>query len=179
MGDTRMPSPADGRHEASPLAVSDLIGPGDVLLDLRAADKARALAGLAGHAADVLGLDVAAILAPLVAREGLGSTGLGQGVALPHARIEGLQRAHGLIARLERAVAFGAIDDRPVDIIALLLLPTGAGNEQLAALACVSRRLRDPDAVGRMRAAGSGADLHGALVGAIDRSGIAEHPPRG
>src|SRR5262249_33641394 len=103
------------------------------------------------RAARLLAIDGQTILDALMSREMLGSTGIGQGVALPHARLSGLQRFFGLFARLERPINFDAIDDRPVDLVFLLLIPEKAGNDHLAALAAVSRRLRDRDVAARLR----------------------------
>ena len=98
---------------------------------------------LADLVAQRLGLDSGAVLAALNEREQLGSTGFGQGVAIPHAKIEGLPRIYGLFARLGEAVDYKAIDGRPVDLVFLLLSPPDAGAEHLKALAMVSRLLRD------------------------------------
>lgn len=86
-------------------------------------------------------------------RERLGSTGVGSGVALPHARIEGLDKVVVALARLETPVEFEAIDDRPVDIAVLILAPPDAGSDHLRALAQISRRLRNEDVRGRLRLA--------------------------
>ena len=98
------------------------------------------LANLAGAAA---GLDPAAILAGLNEREQLGSTGFGQGVAIPHGKIEGSTRIYGLFVRLGEPVDYKAIDGRPVDLVFLLLSPPDAGAEHLKALASISRVTRE------------------------------------
>jgi len=89
----------------------------------------------------------------LTSPEDLGSTGLGKGFALPHARIDGLPKFFGLFARLARAIDYDAIDGNPVDLVFLLLMPANAGNEHVAALAAVSRRFRDAEAASRLRKA--------------------------
>ena len=86
-------------------------------------------------------------------RESLGSTGVGNGVALPHARLAGLKAPFALLARLRNAIDFEAIDDEPVDIVVLLLLPETANGEQLNALACVARALRSPETLKQIREA--------------------------
>jgi nitrogen PTS system EIIA component len=144
--------------------ISDLIARDRVIDGLRIADKSQLLRDLAGRSAAFLGTDVTTIHAPLVAREKLGSTGIGQGVALPHARITGLQNVFGLFVRLERPIDFAAIDDRPVDLVFLLLTPDNATNEHLAALACVSRRLRTRDVVADLRATDDANELYRILT---------------
>ena len=97
-------------------------------------------------------------------REDLGSTGLSNGIALPHARIAGLERPFGLFALLKPAVQFDAIDERPVDLVFLLLLLEQLPGGQLKAMACVARRLRDPVLAGKLRAARGSASLHALLI---------------
>jgi PTS system nitrogen regulatory IIA component len=107
---------------------------------------------LARRAGPAVGVEAQAVLDALLARESLGSTGLGHGIAVPHARIAGVGRLFGMFARLEKPIDFAAIDEQPVDLVFLLLIPSGAGNEHLAALAAVSRRLRDKDVLRQLRA---------------------------
>ena len=99
------------------------------------------------------------IVAATMERERLGSTGVGTGVALPHARIEGIDQVHVVFARLETAIDYDAVDERPVDLVALLLAPTDAGGAHLRALAKVSRTLRRADMRQRLRAAPNGESL--------------------
>lgn len=93
-------------------------------------------------------------------RERLGSTGVGSGVALPHARIDGLEKVKVALARLETPIDFESIDERPVDIAVLLLAPPDAGSEHLRALAQISRRLRNEDVRGRLRRAPDAESLY-------------------
>jgi PTS system nitrogen regulatory IIA component len=146
------------------MEIRALIEPDRVLDRLEARDKAQLLAEIARRAATAAGLDSNAVLSALNAREELGSTGVGHGVAVPHARIAGLRRLLGLFARLTHAIDFAAIDDQPVDIVFLMLIPAEAGNEYLAALSAVSRRLRDRDVIRRLRAADGTAALYDLLV---------------
>lgn len=148
------------------MEVADFIAPAGVVVGLRAKDKRQVLEELANRAGVAVGLASATLLAPLLAREELGSTGVGKGIAVPHARIPGLSRVFGLIARLERPVDFAAIDDRPVDLICLLLTPATAAADHLPALACISRRLRETIVADRLRAARDGVALYAALTGA-------------
>lgn len=135
------------------MTVDEIIAPDDVLVGLRAPGKGALLEALATRAAARLGLGAEAILAPLVRREDLGSTGVGEGVALPHARLEGVTRPFGLLARLRDPVDYDAVDDRPVDLVCLLLLPAGDESRNLHALACVARWLRDPETAAALRGA--------------------------
>jgi len=100
------------------------------------------------------------IVSAAMEREKLGSTGVGSGVALPHARIEGLEKVRIAIARLETPVDFESIDERPIDIAVLLLAPPEAGSEHLRALAQISRRLRNEDVRGRLRRAPDAESLY-------------------
>lgn len=149
------------------MSVDRILAPSDALVGLRAAGKGALLEELARRAANALGLGLAAetILPALIRRESLGSTGVGDGIALPHARLEGIARPYGILARLRDPIDFDAVDDRPVDLVVLLLLPAVAEGETLNALACVARRLRDPEAAAAMRAARDAAALYAAATG--------------
>lgn len=148
------------------MKITDLIGPDRVIVGLRAADKNQLLLELAGRAATALTLDRRMIFDALVARETLGSTGLGKGFALPHARLEGLQQPFALFVRLGRAIDFASIDEKPIDLVILLLTPTNGANQHLATLAAVSRPLRDDLFVQRLRQAPDAAAVHKLLAGA-------------
>ena len=147
------------------MIVTDLLALDDVHLDLHAAGKAHLLSSLAGLAAKATDLDAGAIMAALVAREALGSTGVGRGLAMPHARMDGVRRAFVLIARLATPLRFEAIDDLPVDLVALVLLRPEPATD-LAVLGCVARALRDTAVAERIRAARAPADVLDALAGA-------------
>jgi PTS system nitrogen regulatory IIA component len=146
------------------MKISDFLSPADILLDVRAKDKGRLLRQLATQAAAKVGLDAEAVSEQIAKREELGSTGVGNGVALPHARMHDLKTPFGLLARLHRGIDFAAIDDRPVDIVFLLLLPETDDGAQLNALASVARVLRDPEASGRLRRASDNEALYRAIA---------------
>src|SRR5580658_7021802 len=134
--------------------IADFIAQDRIALDLRVRNKGQLLRELAKRVepfGDGIGSE--AILAALLSRETLGSTGLGKGFALPHARMEGLTRFVGLFARLARPIDYDSIDGAPVDLVFLLLMPAGMDNNSVAALAAVSRRFRDGQAVARLRKA--------------------------
>ena len=135
------------------MKISDFLSPANVMLDVRARDKSRLLHQLSLQAAVEVGLDATDVSKQIATREELGSTGVGNGVALPHARLKGLKMPFGLLARLRRGIDFEAIDDQPVDIVFLLLLPAAPNDAKLNALACVARALRDPGALERVRGA--------------------------
>src|SRR6478752_2029616 len=120
-------------------------------------------------AAQRIGTKAATVLAGLNEREQLGSTGFGQGVAIPHAKIEGLPRIYASFARLGEPVDYKAIDGRPVDLIFLLLSPPDAGAEHLKALAAISRVTRDAATLERLRGARSRDALAALLMGADER----------
>src|SRR6476619_2687313 len=124
------------------------------------------LANLAGQR---IGQDSAAILSSLAERERLGSTGFGQGVAIPHGKIEGLTRIYGLFVRLGEPVDFKALDKVPVDLVFLLLSPPEAGAEHLKALAAISRVTRHAPTLEKMRGARSRDALAAVLLGADER----------
>ncbi|MEO7602934.1 MAG: PTS sugar transporter subunit IIA [Sphingomicrobium sp.] len=124
------------------------------------------LANLAGQRCSA---DSAAIFASLTEREKLGSTGLGQGVAIPHGKIEGIQRIYGLFARISEPVDYKAIDGRKVDLAFLLLSPPDSGAEHLKALAAISRVIRDGSTLEKMRGARSRDALAAVLLGADER----------
>ena len=124
------------------MKISDLLSPADVMIDVRTSNKGLLLQEFAAKAAASLGLSVEQVAPYLLRREELGSTGIGRGVAIPHARLPDLQAPFGLLAKLKQPIEFDAIDGQPVDLVFLLLAPEGAGADHLKALARVSRLLR-------------------------------------
>jgi len=131
--------------------------------------KRALLQQLSNLAAQRLGQDSATILASLNEREQLGSTGFGQGVSIPHGKVEGSGRIYGLFARLAEPVDYKAIDGRSVDLVFLLLSPPDAGAEHLKALAAISRVTRHAATLEKMRGARSRDALAAVLLGADER----------
>src|SRR4029077_2713006 len=129
---------------------SDFLAPGNALVGVRTADKRKLLLQLSEWAADALDLPTETVAEALAKREALGSTGLGGGVAIPHARLAELKAPYGIVAQLRKAIEFEAIDGQPVDIVFLLLLPAERAGEQLNALAGVARKLREPQTLLRL-----------------------------
>jgi PTS system nitrogen regulatory IIA component len=146
--------------------IAELLPEEHVIASLRAGDKAQLLQELARRAAAASNLPQNQILAALEAREKLGSTGLGHGFALPHARIEGLDRFFGLFARLARPIAYDAVDEKPVDLVFLLLIPAQVGSKPMPIMAAISRRIRDQELALQLRKAASAAALQALLAGA-------------
>ncbi|HEX7007299.1 MAG TPA: PTS IIA-like nitrogen regulatory protein PtsN [Alphaproteobacteria bacterium] len=133
------------------MEVADLLSPDGVIPNLRVTSKKQALQELARRAAELSGASERAIFDVLLERERLGTTGVGNGIAIPHGKLPGLTRLYGLFARLEQPIPFEAIDEQPVDLIFLLLAPEGAGADHLKALARVSRLLRDRSICEKLR----------------------------
>ncbi len=144
--------------------ITDLLPPGAVLHGVSAADKPALLATLAGHAAQFCAIDSSRIAEAVTAREALGTTGFGGGIAIPHARLAGLDHMVAVLATLATPVDYGALDGAPVDLVVVLLAPVEAGAEPLKALARISRLLRDAALVEKLRAAPS-ADALAKLLG--------------
>lgn len=144
--------------------VRDFLSPINVSIDFKAEDKSTLLHGLAELIATASNLSTADITHAVVARERLGGTGTGHGIALPHARLPELQKPTGHFVRLENPIDYGSVDDRPVDLAFMLLLPAGADGKPLHALACVARKLREAETLTLLRRAKDTTDLYTALV---------------
>ncbi|NNE23565.1 MAG: PTS IIA-like nitrogen regulatory protein PtsN [Rhizobiales bacterium] len=146
------------------MQLSEIIASDAVLPALKAGSKKQLLQELANHAAKHAGLDARLIFETLLQREKLGSTGLGQGMAIPHGKFATLDRVQGYFARLAGPVEFEAIDDQPVDLVFLLLAPESAGADHLKALARISRLLRDPALVAKLRGTDDAEGLYAILT---------------
>jgi PTS system nitrogen regulatory IIA component len=146
------------------MLISDLVTPPAVIAALKATSKKQALQELARRASELTGAPERTIFDTLLERERLGTTGVGDGVAIPHGKLANLPRLFGLFARLERPIDFEAIDEQPVDLIFLLLAPGGAGADHLKALARVSRLLRDRSMREKLRGSETPEALYALLV---------------
>ena len=156
------------------MEIADLLaGPDAVLASVKASGKKALLAELAGRAATVFKFDERRLFDRLLERERLGSTGIGGGIAIPHGRMAGIDRPYGLFARLGHPVDFDSIDERPVDLVFLLVAPEGAGADHLKALARVSRLLRDRALVDKLRATESADALYALLVESVQAQSAA------
>ncbi len=145
------------------MELSDLVSPRAVLCKVKASSKKQALQEIAHRASEAYGLEVRAVFEGLLAREKLGSTAMGNGVAVPHARIAGLNGIVAVFAQLDKPVDFEAADAQGVDLIFALLAPQEAGADHLRALAKVSRLMRDAGVRKKLRETDSEAALY-ALV---------------
>ena len=146
------------------MKIGDVLKPDRVVVGLRVADKAQLLQELARRSSAELSLDQKVVFTALQARENLGSTGLGKGFALPHARLDVLSDPYALFVRLARPIEFASVDERPVDLVMMLLSPRDGSNQHLATLAALARPLRDEAIVRRVREAPDAAALHGVLA---------------
>jgi PTS system nitrogen regulatory IIA component len=146
------------------MKIKDFLSPSDVMIDVRANDKVGLLKELAARAASVLDLPVDAVANEIEKRDELGSTGIGGGVSIPHARFRDLKKPFGLLVRLKHAIEFDAIDGQAVDLVFLLLLPASSQLDQLNALAAVARKLRNPDALRKLRASVNRTELFQAMT---------------
>jgi len=140
--------------------IQDFLSPGNVITDLRASNKTGVLQDLARRAAAVLKISADTISTELLKREQLGSTGMGDGIAIPHARVAGVKSPFGMLARLKEPVDFEAVDGQPVDLVFLLLGPSAPQGEQLNVLACVARKLRAPGTLEELRGAKGSQELY-------------------
>jgi PTS system nitrogen regulatory IIA component len=142
--------------------IAEFLRPEDVLVELDASSKPQLLQQLAARAARATGIAEAVLFVALSHRETLGSTGMGQGIAIPHSSPAGLAKPFALLARLAKPVAFDAIDDRPVDLVFLLLSPADR-TSHLKALSVVSRQLRSAEVTERLRRARTAAEMYAGI----------------
>lgn len=146
------------------MEIADLLSPDAVLAHLKAANKKQVLQEMAHKAALLTRLPERRIFDTLMEREKLGSTGMGQGIAIPHGRVPGIHKMTGLFAQLDHPIDFDAMDDQPVDLVFLLLAPENAGADHLKALARVSRLLRNQSVCEKLRGAPQSATLFALLT---------------
>ena len=146
------------------MTLTDLVAPNAVIPALKVNSKKQAIQELATRAAELTGQSEKAILEILLQREKLGSTAVGNGVAIPHGKLPKLGRLFGLFARLHKPIDFEALDNQPVDLIFLLLAPEAAGADHLKALARVARQLRDPEIARRLRESSDADALYAVLA---------------
>jgi len=133
------------------MPLTDLVAPNAIVAALKVNGKKQAIQELSSRAAKLTGQNERLIFETLTQREKLGSTGVGNGIAIPHGKLAKLEKLVGLFARLDRPIDFESLDGQPVDLIFLLLAPEGAGADHLKALARVARLLRDPEVARKLR----------------------------
>lgn len=146
------------------MPLTDLVALNAIIPTLKVNGKKQAMQELAAKAAAFTAQSEREIFEILLQREKLGSTGIGNGVAIPHGKLPKLGKLFGLFARLDRPIEFEALDGQPVDLIFLLLAPEGAGADHLKALARVARLLRDPDVAHKLRASRDAEALYAVLT---------------
>lgn len=152
------------------MELADILAKRAVLCCVGIKSKRQLFEDLAERAAEITGHDAGEIREAIANREALGSTGLGNGIAIPHGKIAGLRSVTALVARLDQPIDFDSVDDQPVDIVVMLLAPSGAGADHLKALSRVARLLRTEAVVEEMRAATDPAQLY-----AIATAPVATH----
>jgi PTS system nitrogen regulatory IIA component len=140
--------------------IRDFLSAADVAIDVPAADKVSLLKWLAVRAAAVVKLPADMVAAEIEKRDELGSTGIGRGVAIPHARLRGIKKPAGLLARLKSPIDFDTVDGQPVNLVFLLLVPAGSQLDQLNCLVAVARTLQDTAVLRRMRSATTTTELY-------------------
>lgn len=146
------------------MKITEFLSPSDVAIEVSARHKSSLLQELAARAASLLHLPAETVTNEIVRRDELGSTGIGGGACIPHARFREVKKPLGLLVRLKRPIAFEAIDGQPVDVVFLLLLPASSQLDQLNALAAVARKLRDTHVLRNLREAASCAALYQAVT---------------
>jgi len=146
------------------MPLTDLVAPNAVIPALKVNSKKQVIQELAAKAAKLTDQNERSVFETLLQREKLGSTGIGNGVAIPHGKLPKLAKLFGLFARLDRPVDFDALDGQPVDLVFLLLAPEGAGADHLKALARVARLLRDRDVARRLRESRDAEALYAVLA---------------
>jgi PTS system nitrogen regulatory IIA component len=146
------------------MQIADLLSPEGVVAALKVQGKKQLLQELAARAAPLVRAPERRVYETLTERERLGTTGVGQGIAIPHGRLANLEKIVGVFVRLETPIDYDAVDKQPVDLVFMLLAPEGAGADHLKALARVSRLLRNQTACEKLRAAKSAEALYAILT---------------
>ena len=146
------------------MTLDTLIDKQSILASLKAPNKKQLLQELSQAMAARVAIDHRVIFETLLKREKLGSTGIGQGIAIPHGKVPSIARVYGLFARLATPVDFESVDGQPVDLVFVLLAPEHAGADHLKALARISRLLRDPAVVAKLRGTDDPEGLYAILT---------------
>jgi len=146
------------------MQISDLLSPEGVLPSLKVKDKKQLLQQLADRASQITRVPQSRILETLIERERLGTTGVGQGIAIPHGRLTEIKKITGIFAKLETPIEYEAVDNQPVELVFMLLAPEGAGADHLKALARIARLLRDQDVAKKLRASRDAPAIYSVLA---------------
>lgn len=142
------------------MLLTDLVAPESVFASLKASNKKQLLLDLSERVSIISAIPAREVFDALLQRERLGSTGIGDGVAIPHGKLARAKRIFGVFARLDRPIDFEALDGAPVDLVFLLIAPESAGADHLKALACAARMLREPSFVAAARGTYDDAALY-------------------
>ncbi len=145
------------------MKISDIMKENAIFTGLKAGSKRNLLQDLAQKAAEITGLNERTIFDALLERENLGTTGFGSGTALPHARLENLDKIYGFFAKLETPINYEAVDNKPVDLVFMLLSPDSSGADHLTALAQISRLLKDENTCEKLRSTNNREELYALL----------------
>jgi len=146
------------------MPLTDVLTPNAILPAMKAVSKKQLLQELSSFAAELSGISERDVFDALLQRERLGSTGIGNGIAIPHGKLPKIGRLFGVFARLEKPVDFESLDGEPVDLVFLLLAPEGAGADHLKALSRIARALRDPAIVYKLRKSRDSSALYSLLT---------------
>jgi PTS system nitrogen regulatory IIA component len=144
--------------------IADILTPHDVICSLVVGSKKQALQELAKHASNITNVPTREIFNTLLQRERLGSTGIGNSIAIPHAKLEGINKIHGVFARLAKPIDFDSADDQQVDLLFLLIVPIGAGADHLKALTRITTLLRNLVLIKKLRAADDSDSIYSLLA---------------
>ena len=143
--------------------ISNILTEKNILLGLKSGSKREFLQDLAQKVSDICGIDALTIFDSLLERENLGSTGFGDGTALPHSRFAGLDKVHAFFAKPSYPLDFDAVDNKPVDLVFLLMSPEGSGADHLTALAMLSRILKDENTCNKLRQMNKTTEIYALL----------------
>jgi nitrogen PTS system EIIA component len=162
---------ADGNAEGNKdMPLTDILPIEGVLPSVRVSNKKALLEALSEQASVITGLAPRTIFDALLQRERLGSTGIGSGIAIPHGKFDGLSKLVGLFARIDKPIAFDALDGEPVDLVFVLMAPEGAGADHLKGLSKVARALRNPATTAKLRASKDADVIHALLTATVETS---------
>ncbi len=150
------------------MPINELLSREGIIPALKATSKKHLLEVISERAGELSGLPPRHVFDALLQRERLGSTGIGNGIAIPHGKFEGLDRLVGVFARLDRPIDFEALDGHPVDLVFVLLAPEGAGADHLKGLSRVARVLRNPSIVSKVRTLREPDVIYDILTGLIE-----------
>lgn len=152
------------------MELSNILAKGSIIACAKVASKRQLLQKLAKLAASDVGVPEQVVFDSLMAREQLGSTGLGNGIAIPHGKLDGITSVRAVFARLEHAIDFDAVDEQPIDLVIMLIAPTGSGADHLKALARVARLLRSEKIIALLRETRDIDKLHDILISPLENT---------